>query len=355
MSRLIRFGGISAGRLSLGFVLIAMGAVVLWPFRVALIWAGVLAILSKPIHHGLSARFPRHPQLIPIPMILGWIFVLVGPVGWLMLTLQDEASLAYQWLSIDFSQQYGALKAIVNRIPLLGPMLVDVLQAFPREAHELMGVIKNLIPIMGRSLKHLVIGLSDQMLQLFTMVVALYFFIRDGHCITDRLQRGLMRMGIVDVPVYFGIIHATVYAVSLGIMGGALLQGFIATCGYLIFGVKTPLLLGLLSVIASLVPVLGASLVWGPLVFAFISENQLPQAVGLVLWGLLIVHPADNLLRPWVIGKLMHSPILLMILGVIGGILSFGLAGIFLGPCILSILYHAWNSFIDSEVSDKAE
>jgi predicted PurR-regulated permease PerM len=77
----------------------------------------------------------------------------------------------------------------------------------------------------------------------------------------------------------------------------------------------------------------------------FIFENQLGPAIGLTVWGLLIVHPADNILRPWVIGKLLHSPVLLMLLGVIGGILGLGLIGVFLGPCILAMLFHLWTAF----------
>jgi predicted PurR-regulated permease PerM len=109
-----------------------------------------------------------------------------------------------------------------------------------------------------------------------------------------------------------------------------------------VIGLQTPLLLGLLSAVLSLVPVVGAFLIWGPLVLFLLLQHEFATALGLSLWGILIIHPADNIFRPWVIGTMLHSPLLLIVLGVVGGILSMGLIGLFVGPCILSLLYHGW-------------
>jgi len=336
--------GIRSVRIGVVLSLIALGGFILWPVLSALMWAGILAILSMPLHRWLLVRIPRHAGLLPLPIILGWVLIFLGPVCWLLIELQDEASTAYEMLFVDEALKSDQLVAKVGPIPVIGPLIQSAVQSFPKEGYDVIGVIRNIIPIVGQSFGRLVIALSDQLFQLILSVITLYFFLKDGQSLIDSLKQGLTRMLGAKVTFYFGIIHATVHAVSLGIMGAALLQGVIATCGYLIFGVKTPILLGLLSVMASLVPVLGASLVWGPVALTFVFENQWVPAAGLTLWGLFIVHPADNILRPWVIGKLMHSPILLIILGVIGGILSLGLPGLFLGPCILAMLFQLWSS-----------
>jgi len=293
----------------------------------------------------LSFAHPYYPQWDGHPDLAG------------VLAAGDPSGRSIDCFSIAFvySLQSADLSAQLGRIPILGAILVDAFNTCAGEAHEVMGMIKNLIPMMGRFFGRLLVGLSDQVIQLFMTGVALFFFLKDGKRILESLKEGLIRLLGMDVAAYFRIIQSTVFAVSFGIMGAALLQGLIATCGYVVFGLKTPLLLGLLSMIASLVPVVGAFLVWGPLVMGFILENHFAPAIGLTLWGLLIVHPADNILRPWVIGKLMHSPILLMLLGVVGGILSLGLKGLFLGPCILAILFHLWHSFTHAEVTEPTQ
>lgn len=336
--------GYRSARIGTVLVLIGLGILILRPFLNALVWAGILSILCMPIQQWLLVRFPRQSQGLPILLIFALSVTLLGPVCWLLLELQDEASIAYQLISADFpAQSVSAIAIQLGHIPFVGAMLVDAFNSFPKEAHEVITIIKNLIPLLGRSFGRLLMKLSDQILQNFTTVVALYFFLRDGPRLVANLQGGLTRLLGIHVGSYFRIIRSTVYAVSFGIMGSALIQGLIATCGYVIFGLETPLLLGLLSVIASLVPVVGAFLVWGPLVLVLLFENDLGSAIGLTLWGLLIVHPADNVLRPWVIGKMLHSPLLLILLGVVGGILGFGLSGVFLGPCILSMLFHLWS------------
>ncbi len=93
-------------------------------------------------------------------------------------------------------------------------------------------------------------------------------------------------------------IHAAVFAVSLGFFGGAMAQGVIAALGFALMGIKVPLLPGLIAALAVLGAIVGASLVLGPIVIGMLHEHRFTAALGLALWRMLVIHPADNLIRP---------------------------------------------------------
>jgi predicted PurR-regulated permease PerM len=320
----------------------AFGLVIIKPLLGSLVGAGILSILCMPMRHWLLVRIPNHQHVLPLLIMLAGSGLFIGPVLWLVLRAQDEASLAYQLLPEGLSLQAIQFMDPLKSVPLIGPLLMDALKAIPTEAHDLILAFRQFLPALGKGFGSIFIVLSDQVLQIFITGFALYFFLRDGPSLMNHLREGFFALTGVPPDAYFNIIESTVWAVSFGILGSALLQGLIATVGYFILGLQTPLLLGLLSAVLSLVPVVGAFLIWGPLVLFLLLQHEFATALGLSLWGILIIHPADNIFRPWVIGTMLHSPLLLIVLGVVGGILSMGLIGLFVGPCILSLLYHGW-------------
>jgi predicted PurR-regulated permease PerM len=116
----------------------------------------------------------------------------------------------------------------------------------------------------------------------------------------------------------------------------------LAGLGYWVAGVKGPVLLGSLTAFLALFP-FGAPLVWVPAAIWLWSGGHVIAAVGLGLWGLLIVGTADNVIRPWVISGATKVPFLFVFFGVVGGVLAFGLIGLFIGPVLLSVLMTLWR------------
>lgn len=343
-----RYGAI---RMGMAMFLGGLGLLIIQPFLASLMWATVLSILCMPIHDWLLVRIPHQKSLIPIVLIVLGAGMLVGPVFWVLMRFQEEVFLAYQLVADVAPFQALELWNRLKDIPIIGGVMTEMRDAFPLEAHDLMGAMRKILPQLGLGIRALFVGLTDQVLQLFITLLALYFFLRDGSRLMGQFREGLLPLLGEDLGPYFEGVENTVKAVSVGIFGSAMIQGFIASIGYLIFGLKTPLLLGVLSAICSLVPLVGASIVWGPLVFLLILQSQMGAALGLTLWGLLVVHPVDNILRPWVIGTLLQVPILIIVLGVIGGILSWGLIGIFAGPCVLTLILQAWSSWVRNSVT----
>ena len=130
-----------------------------------------------------------------------------------------------------------------------------------------------------------------------------------------------------------------------GLLVTAIAQGAIAGIGFALFRVEAPVLLGVLTAIASIIPVVGTFLIWGAASAWLAATGHLWLALGLFTWGVLIVHPTDNILRPLLISTSTQLPFLLVMFGVVGGLAAFGLVGLIIGPVVLAIATAVWREW----------
>jgi predicted PurR-regulated permease PerM len=138
-------------------------------------------------------------------------------------------------------------------------------------------------------------------------------------------------------------------AVLYGFLATAFAQGLIARIGYAALGIRGSVLLGALTGVLSIVPVLGTAILWGSVSAYLFVTGHVVKGVILVAWGVLLIHPTDNVLRPLL--SATHVPFIIVMFGVIGGIASVGLVGIFVGPIILSIGLAVWRNWAAGEIS----
>ena len=146
-------------------------------------------------------------------------------------------------------------------------------------------------------------------------------------------------MPIADgyVEEIFGKITGAVNAVIRGALAVALAQGVVAGVGFMVFGVPNPIFLGLLTVIGSLLPIVGAAIVTVPAIIYLAVTGTMLGTVGLALWSVLLVGLVDNFLRPLLMKRDMNIHPLFILLSVLGGLNLFGPIGFLLGPVILSL------------------
>jgi len=137
-------------------------------------------------------------------------------------------------------------------------------------------------------------------------------------------------------PHLIGTIQNTVTGVVHGIFGTALAQAMVAVIGFLIAGVPAAFLLGVGTFLLSLVPI-GPPLIWGGAAIWLVSEGQTGWAIFMVLWGLLAISSIDNVVKPFLISRAANLPLLLIVLGALGGVVAFGFIGIFIGPPVLAV------------------
>jgi predicted PurR-regulated permease PerM len=178
------------------------------------------------------------------------------------------------------------------------------------------------------------------------VVFIAFFFYRDG----ARLGAGLMtiahKLGGELGREVLTLSRGTVRAVMLGIFGTALAQALVALVGFEVAGVPLPLLLAAITFFLSVIPV-GPPLVWGGASLWLYGHSEPGWALFMFLYGLLVISTVDNVVKPILISHSSHLPILLVVLGVLGGIVAFGFIGIFLGPTLLAVALTLVKHWID--------
>ena len=170
------------------------------------------------------------------------------------------------------------------------------------------------------------------------MLVALFFFFRDGERIAGLL-RDLIPMEAVYKDRILKRLYDTVTAVVQSTVLIAVIQGVVAGLGYAVIGrLSVSVLLGFVTGVASLIPVVGATLIWLPTALYVMVTGELWRGVALLLWGAVAVGSVDNFVRPLVIGGRVQIPTLLLLFALLGGLQVYGFLGIFVAPVVVATL-----------------
>jgi len=317
---------------------------VLSPFFAALAWAGVLAYATWPMHLWLRRRVPLRDNLAALLMTAGVAATLLLPMVWVLIMLVDDlaaASAAIRRFSVD---GLPPLPAAVLGWPG-GEWLAGQYQRVQSDPAWVRAQIHALGLDDFANMRELVGDVGRNVGKFGLAVFALFFLYRNGDTALDQF-RGVATRWLGDAARgYIQAVGVTVRAVVFGIVLTALAQGLLAGLGYWVAGVAAPALWGVITALVSLIPFLGP-VVWIGLSLGLLAQGETQAAVGLFLWGALVVSWVDNLIRPLVISGPTRIPFLLVFLGVLGGLNAFGLIGLFLGPVLLAVAVAIWREWL---------
>jgi predicted PurR-regulated permease PerM len=243
------------------------------------------------------------------------------------------------------------LPSAVRDLPWIGPAAQEFLQQLSVDPAALKERTILWFEESSVEMTRLIGGVGRNVAKLFFAVLSMFFLLRDG----PRLMREARAIleGILGPSVrdYLEAIGSTTQAVVYALMLGALAQGIVAGIGYWIFGIQAPALMGAVTVLIALVP-FGAPMVWGTLSAWLLLKGHVWPGFGLALWGLLVVSWVDNIVRPLVISNATRMPFLLVVFGVLGGVLAFGLVGLFIGPVLLAVSLAIWREWLEQHQVD---
>lgn len=313
---------------------------VLRPFWEDFMWALIFALTLHPVFTRLKNLLRGRGGLASLILTFLIFFSLLLPGSFILINLGQEAKDAYRALSkISFSEK-GLLLAQRIRDSGLQPYLERWgIQPEQTEALVWNGVasgLKDVPKIIGERVSSIFKNLAIFGLHLLFVMVAVFFFFRDG----SRYARFLIGLLPLERPYQERAVTAfskTVTAVVRGMFVTALVQGILAGAGFTVVGLPVPVLLGLLSAITSFIPFLGAASVWVPAAIWLIVQEEYLKGIGLGLYGLLVISTADNFIKPLIIGESTKIPVFLLFFTILGGLKVYGVLGIFLGPIILSL------------------
>jgi predicted PurR-regulated permease PerM len=326
-------------------VLLGLGYLVVRPFWAPLAWAAILAYLTTPIYRRILRLLEGRPSLAAGVATTLALAVLLVPVSLLLLRLPRELAESYRQISSAFDEPL-VLPEALTRIPVLGPILDETLTSFWNDPDVRKQQIKEWLEPWSREIASVVGGLGRSVAQLAVAIVALFFLYRDGESALGQLRRALQRIVGAMADKYFTAIGDTTRAVVFGLIVSALAQGFLAGVGYQIFSVGAPILLGSLTALAAIIPFVGAVSIWAPVGLGMLLTGRISAGLALLAWGAIIVNPTDNILKPLLISGATDVPLAVVFIGVMGGLMAFGLVGLFLGPLILAVLLAIWREWL---------
>jgi predicted PurR-regulated permease PerM len=317
---------------------------VLSPFLASLAWAGILAYATWPLHQWLCRRLPRRENLAALLMTLGVAATLLLPMVWVLITLVADLAAASTTFRQISSHGLPPLPSGVSAWPG-GEWIVAQYQRVQADPEWVRAQIAALGLADVANLRDVAGDVGRNVGKFGLAVFALFFLYRNGDSVLTQFRGVATRWLGEAAPGYIQAVGVTVRAVVFGIVLTALAQGVLAGLGYWAAGVAAPALWGVITALVSLIPFVGP-VVWVGLSLGLLAQGETQAALGLFLWGALVVSWVDNLIRPLVISGPTRIPFLLVFLGVLGGLNAFGLIGLFLGPVLLAVSVAIWREWL---------
>ncbi|MFG6448567.1 AI-2E family transporter [Roseateles sp. BYS180W] len=341
--------------LLLVLVTVAFGWI-LWPLAGSVLWAMALAIVFRPLYLLALRRSGRRPNTAALLTVLAIVLLVILPLSLVLGTLLREGSVLVQKV------QSGQISFSVY--------LVQIYDALPSSVREMLtrldaDSIATLKLKLGAALnqgsqvvagKLLGIGQDafDFLVSFGVMLYLLYFLLRDGERLSTRIR---LAIPLPDrdkrqlAQKFRTVIRATVK----GNIAVAMLQGALGGLAFWVLGINAPVLWAVLMAFLSLLPAVGAGLVWLPVALYLLATGHTGAGVGLIAYGALVIGMVDNVLRPLLVGKDTKMPDYVVLLSTLGGMAVFGLNGFVIGPLIAAMFLAVWDIVAQQQKHSPAE
>ena len=312
---------------------------VLEPFLPALVWAAILATVFYPLFSLLSHRM-RHPRLASMLTCVFLTVVIVLPALFLILMLAKESVVAYKALEEHVSGGGPASLGDLQKTPAYQWFLAQSSNLGMPEpdlgavATKGIGLVSGFL--VSRSAK-IFSGITHSVANFFIMLFALYYFLLRG----PDMLRELRELSFLR-PEHEDRIIERFRAIAVATFGGSLatatIHGVADGVVFLLFGLPSPLLWGAVLAVLSLVPVVGTSLVFVPLVGYYVLTGHVGRGILLLITFGGVTAAVDNVVKPVLIRRGTDIDSIWVLLSVLGGIGLFGFLGLFLGPFLVALL-----------------
>jgi predicted PurR-regulated permease PerM len=343
---------ISGRKFRTAFVLLLVAAVsglflaVVWPLLRPLLLAALLAGLFRPLYRWITRLLGGRASLGAAITLLVLFILAIGPIsGFLGIVVQQALRISDQaipWLQQHFgaASSFNAHDWLVQRFPALADYVPSQEQLLENVGAAAKSAGGFLVTVMSR----MTATTAAFVLNLFVTLYAMFFFFRDGPKILERIFYYLP-LSDEDEELMLARFTSITRATIKGTVIIGIIQGALAGIAFWIAGIDGAAFWGTIMALLSILPGIGAALVWVPAVIILFFNGQYLTATLLMAWCAAVVGTIDNILRPALVGKDAKMSDLLIMIGTIGGLFLFGPIGFIVGPIVCGLFLTIWEIY----------
>jgi predicted PurR-regulated permease PerM len=317
------------------------------PLLGVLVWGALIAITLAPLHRMIARMLGDRPKWAAALLVLVLLAFLVVPLfflpGSIERAVNGVARITNNWTELNLPPP----PAWVGDLPVFGPKISERWTALASNSQGLLGNLKPFIAPAFQWFAAQGASLGLTVLQILISIILAGIFLVSEAGTTTAFQRIAQRLGGESGENLLRLAVHTVRNVAQGVIGTALIQGTLSGIGFAIAGIPLPLALGVLSFGTSMLQI-GTWLVWIPSALWLSYQGETGWALFTAVLG-VIINILDNFIKPLLIGRSADIPLWIIFIGVIGGILTIGFVGIFIGPIIMAAGYTIIATWLSEE------
>lgn len=311
--------------ITLVIIFIALAILIAKPYLGAVVLALLTAFIVEPLYRRLRPHV-RWPTLAASIMLVFVLLVIVAPIAFVVWQTIDELAAIVEFFSDpeQVQQQFGNLLANLG--------------ADPSRATEIMTMVgERVAGFIASAIVPTITFLFKALLDLVVYLFVLFFAIRDGRAWVEDLKE-YIPLSPEDKDLLFEGARDSVWAILMGTFVVSVFQGAVAGLGWWLFGFPAPVFWGFVMVLLSVLPFLGPFMVTIPAAGYALYQGDYFSGIGLLIWTLSVVALSDDVLRPYLIGRGSGAHPVFILVGILGGVALFGIAGFIIGPLVFALL-----------------
>jgi predicted PurR-regulated permease PerM len=329
-------------RLAVLGLLLYLAFTLILPFITIAIWSVVLTVALYPVYDWMVQHLGGRRVLAAVLLTLISLLIIIGPATWLALGLVDSVGT----LSGRFDLSTLALPPPPETIrawPLVGEPIYQFWDLASTNLREALGKIAPQLKPVGSALLDIATEAGTGTIKFFIAIFVAGFLFSPAPSLVETIRSFSRKLTAGRGEEFVDLAGATIRTVARGVIGISALQAFFASIGFVVAGIPGASLLTMAVLILGIIQI-GPSIIIIPLVIWSWFSMETTAALLFTIY-MIPVNLMDNILRPLVMGRGLTTPMLVILIGVIGGVLSYGVTGLFLGPIVLAVIWEllvAW-------------
>lgn len=331
-------------------ILVTIGFITtIMPWFGAIFWAVIFTVIFWPLHSRVLRLMPRSPNIAALITLILWIFFALIPLLIITASLVREINAFYELVRVGDFNLVQYTNQVIENMPA---WFQDALSYFDISTiADVQATLQASIANISRTAANHAVSLGQNAMLFFAalgvMLYTMFFFFRDGQKLLEKIKNTLPL-----TPAYRDALIERFTTVIKGTVKGNILvaaaQGSLGGLIFAFLGVQGAILWGVIMALLSLLPAVGAALIWLPVAIYFLATGAIFKGVILTLYGFFIIGLADNVLRPILVGKSTKLPDWLILLSTLGGLTVFGINGFVIGPLLTALFIVCWQLFAET-------